>query len=94
MTTNKLMLIKELSRLHNLSEEQARVTINAVLGVIRDALHQGNKVLLSDIGILRVVEYAERNGAHPKTGEPLKLKPRKILRINTSLKMRKALLGE
>lgn len=88
------MLIKRLCQLHNLTEDQARSAINAVLGVIREALHEGNKVLLSDIGVLRIAEYAERNGVHPKTGKPMVLKPRKILRISTSVKMRKALLGE
>ena len=44
------------------SKAQASRIINSVIGIISEALVEGNKVRLSDVGILETVDRAPRKG--------------------------------
>ena len=76
---NKADLIAKLAPKLNISQDEARVVLNSVLGVITEALVEEKNVRLVDFGTFSVKQRAERIGRNPKTGEPVKIEAKEIV---------------
>ena len=61
-----------------MSKKQAGVVVNAILDAISDSLAAGEKVSLVGFGSFSVNKRAARTGRNPRTGEPLKIKAKKV----------------
>jgi len=61
-----------------MSKKQAGVAVNAILDAIQDSLAAGEKVSLVGFGSFSVNKRAARIGRNPRTGEPLKIKAKKV----------------
>ena len=61
-----------------MSKKQAGVAVNAILDAISDSLAAGEKVSLVGFGSFSVNKRAARTGRNPRTGEPLKIKAKKV----------------
>lgn len=61
-----------------MSKKQAGVAVNAILDAIQDFLAAGEKVSLVGFGSFSVNKRAARTGRNPRTGEPLKIKAKKV----------------
>ncbi len=62
-----------------LSRVDASELVEAILEEICEALVQGEPVKISSFGSFLVREKGERWGRNPKTGEPARIDPRKVL---------------
>ena len=75
---NKIDLIQALKDSNNLSKSEAEAVINLFFNEIADALAQGNRVEIRGFCSFFVKEYRAYTGRNPKTGEKVKIKPKKL----------------
>lgn len=78
---NKTQIIKSLSNKTGSSKAEAKRNLDALIHIISDTLQNGNNVRLTGFGTFSVIETKARTGRNPKTGEPLKIKPKKRVRF-------------
>jgi nucleoid DNA-binding protein len=82
---NKDDLSKAVYNAHGgISYADAQKIVDSILGIIKERLTRGEKVLLSGFGSFRVVERKERRGVNPLTGEPIIIHGRKAITFKPS----------
>lgn len=84
---NKAELIAAVGDAAELSKADAARAVDAVIGVITQAMKAGDTVTLVGFGTFQVRERAAREGRNPKTGETIKIAKSK----NPTFKAGKAL---
>jgi len=76
---NKSELIQRLADAADLSQSEAKSTIDALFsaddGIIAKALKQGEKVQVTGFGTFETRKRAARTGRNPRTGEEIKIGP-------------------
>ena len=75
---NKVDLIQSLKDSNNLSKSEAEAVINLVFNKMADALAQGERVEIRGLCSIFVKKYSGYTGRNPKTGENVKIKPKKL----------------
>ncbi len=70
---NKADLINALAAKNEISKKDAEKAVNAVLGLIEEALKNGEKVQIMGFGSFEVKERAARNGKNPATGATIQI---------------------
>jgi integration host factor subunit beta len=75
---NKLDLIQALKDSNNLSKSEAEAVINLFFNKMADALAQGDRVEIRGLCSFFVKKYGGYTGRNPKTGEKVKIKPKKL----------------
>jgi integration host factor subunit beta len=77
-TMNKSDLIEELSEGEEITKTKAEEVVNLVFSEMTDALVKGDRVEIRGLGSFKVKHYDGYTGRNPKTGEPTKVKPKKL----------------
>ena len=86
---NKDDLTKAVYSAHGgMSYADAQRMVELILGIIKDRLRRGEKVLISGFGCFRVVERKERKGVNPLTGDPITIRGRKAITFKPSFQKR------
>jgi integration host factor subunit beta len=75
---NKLQLIDALSNNSDVSKVEAARVIRTFFGEMADALERGDRVEIRGLCSFYVKEYAGYTGRNPKTGEKVKINPKKL----------------
>ena len=75
---NKVELIQALKDSNNLSKSEAEAVINLFFDKMADALAQGERVEIRGLCSFFVKKYGAYTGRNPKTGEKVKIKPKKL----------------
>ena len=75
---NKTDLIEALARDQNLPIQTAESVIASVLDAMTETLAKGDNVEIRGFGSFTVREYKSYDGKNPKTGEVVKVKPKKL----------------
>jgi integration host factor subunit beta len=75
---NKLDLIAKLQQTENLSRGQAARIVEEFFGQMAGALARGDRVEIRGLCSIFVKEYESYMGRNPKTGERVKIKPKKL----------------
>ena len=75
---NKVDLIQALKDSNHLSKTEAETVINLFFDQMADALAKGNRVEIRGLCSIFVKKYGGYTGRNPKTGEPVKIKPKKL----------------
>ena len=75
---NKVDLIQALKDSNNLSKSEAETVINLVFDQMADALAQGDRVEIRGLCSFFVKKYKGYIGRNPKTGEKVKIAPKKL----------------
>ena len=75
---NKSELIEAMAEQLNLPSKTATSIVNTILESMADALVRGENVELRGFGSFTVREYETYTGRNPKTGELIKVKPKKL----------------
>lgn len=73
---NKTELVNALAERTGATKKDSKEALEAVIGIITDALVEGDKVSLTGFGTFEVRERAERQGHNPQTGEPMTIPAR------------------
>jgi len=91
MTLTKAQIIEALFAKNIFIKTQSAQTIDTFFELIKQSLQNGEDVLISGFGKFSVKEKQARRGRNPKTGEPLKLSPRKVVSFKCSRVLRVAI---
>ena len=75
---NKIDLIQALKDSNHLSKSEAETVINLFFDKMADALAQGERVEIRGLCSFSVKKYGGYTGRNPKTGEKVKIKPKKL----------------
>jgi integration host factor subunit alpha len=76
--TSVIMEAFQITKMH------ASDIIETILVDLADALHRGEKVKISGLGVFCVLDKKERTGFNPKTGETAKVSSRKVVTFRPS----------
>ena len=87
---NKIDLIQALKDSNNLSKSEAEAVINLFFDKMADALAQGERVEIRGLCSFFVKKYGGYTGRNPKTGELVKVTPKKLpfFKVGKELKER------
>ena len=75
---NKLTLIEKLMVETGLTKPEAAAVVKTFFGEIAAALVKGDRVEIRGLCTLSVKKYRAYTGRNPKTGEKVKIKPKKL----------------
>ena len=75
---NKVELIQALKDSSHLSKSEAETVVNLFFDKIADALAQEERVEIRGLCSFFVKKYKGYTGRNPKTGEKVKIKPKKL----------------
>ena len=75
---NKIELTQALKDTNHLSKSEAETVINLFFDKMGDALAKGDRVEIRGLCSFFVKKYKEYTGRNPKTGEKVKIKPKKL----------------
>ena len=75
---NKLELIQALKDSNGLSRSEAEEVVNLFFNEMAAALSKGERVEIRGFCSFFVKEYGSYTGRNPKTGEKVKIKPKKL----------------
>ena len=75
---NKLDLIKTLKAEAGLTKSEAMVVVNLFFDEMANALANGDRVEIRGLCSFYVKKYKSYTGRNPKTGEQVKIKPKKL----------------
>jgi integration host factor subunit beta len=87
---NKIELIQALKESNHLSKSEAETVINLFFDKMANALAQGDRVEVRGLCSFFVKKYGGYTGRNPKTGEKVKIKPKKLpfFKVGKELKER------
>ncbi len=74
----KAELIEALANEAGLTRSKAKDVVKTVFNSMANALAKGGRVEIRGFGTFRVKNYDGYTGHNPKTGEPIKVKPKKL----------------
>ena len=72
------------------NREQARRAVDAMLEGITQALKNGERISIRDLGTFKCVQRKARQGINPRTGEKIKIKARRAVRFSPGSKLQQA----
>jgi integration host factor subunit beta len=75
---NKSELIEALAEAMNIPMREAASITNTIIETMSDALARGESIEIRGFGSFVVKEYESYTGRNPKTGEKIKVKPKKL----------------
>ena len=75
---NKLELIQALKDSTDLSKSEAAAVVDIFFNEMADTLTKGDRVEIRGLCSFLVKEYGSYTGRNPKTGERVKIKPKKL----------------
>ena len=87
---NKIDLIQALKESNHLSKPEAEKIVNLFFDKMAEALAQGERVEIRGLCSFFVKKYKSYTGRNPKTGEKVKIKPKKLpfFKVGKELKER------
>ncbi len=83
-------LIAHVAKKANLTNKASNDAVSAMLNGIRDALKNGDKVVITGFGTFSVRNRSERPGRNPKTGEKITLQARRAPGFTPGKTLKKA----
>jgi len=75
---NKIDVIQTLKDSNHLSKSEAEAVVNLFFDQMADALAKGDRVEIRGLCSFFVKEYGGYTGRNPKTGEKIKIAPKKL----------------
>ena len=87
---NKSELIEHIAKNADINKAQATRALEATLGAIKQTLRKGGAVNLLGFGSFQIGKRSARTGRNPRTGQPVKIKAKKVPRFKPSKALRDA----
>jgi integration host factor subunit alpha len=84
MTLTKADIIDSLYNSTGLSKPQSADLVEALIGIMKQTLENGEDILITGFGRFCVKEKRERKGRNPQTGRDLMLDPRRVVTFQCS----------
>lgn len=87
---NKNELIDRVSEKTGLSKTDASKALDAITDAITETVKTGDNVVLVGFGSFEVGTRSARTGRHPRTGEPMKIPAKKVIKFKVGKKLKDA----
>ncbi len=81
---NKSQLAEAVAREARLSKIDAMKALNAFIKVAVETLRGDEKILLTGLGTFSTARHPERMGRNPRTGAPVRIPARHVMRFHPS----------
>ncbi|HOB77758.1 MAG: HU family DNA-binding protein [Bacteroidales bacterium] len=78
---NKEELITAMAKESGLTKADARKALDAFMNVVKMSMARQEKVALVGFGSFEVVQRKEREGRDPRTGKPIKIPAKKVVKF-------------
>jgi nucleoid DNA-binding protein len=91
-TVGRKELAKRISQEAHLSQKQAAVVLETTLSAIREALQEGNEVVLVGFGSFRVKQSAPRSGVNPRNKEHIEIPAKERVRFSPGKELAEAVI--
>ncbi len=75
---NKAGLIQELVKREHISQKVAKTVVDTIFEEMKRALVSGNRIEIRGFGSFSIREYDGYDGRNPKTGEKVKVAPKRL----------------
>lgn len=85
---NKSQLISEVAEDVNLTKIDVKRVVDAVFDRIEKNLNAGERIMISGFGLFSVTNSPERVGRNPRTGESVKIAPRRSVKFRSSMEIK------
>ncbi len=82
---NKSRLISQVADDLSISKVEVKRVADMLFQRMEEKLVAGEKVVISGFGAFTVVNVSERVGRNPRTGEQVKIPPRRSVRFHSSM---------
>ena len=73
------------------NRKQAEMAVNSIVSNIRDALKKGDTVTLTGFGTFKVAKRKARTARNPRTGEPIKIKAKNVVKFTAGKKLKESI---
>ncbi len=90
---NKIDLIQALKESNHLSKSEAETVINLFFNKMADALAKGDRVEIRGLCSFFIKKYRAYTGRNPKTGELVKIAPKKLPFFKAGKELKKRVDG-
>lgn len=80
----KADLVNKIAKEMNVSKQEAEAGVNLFFKTIKDALLKGEEIELRGFGSFRFRNRGARSGRNPRTGDPVRVPPKKVLYFKPS----------
>ncbi|OGD26601.1 MAG: integration host factor subunit beta [Candidatus Aminicenantes bacterium RBG_19FT_COMBO_59_29] len=80
----KADLVNKLAREMDIPKQEAEEGVNLFFHSIKEAILQGEEIEIRGFGSFRFRKRTSRSGRNPRTGEPVKVPPKKVLYFKPS----------
>jgi DNA-binding protein HU-beta len=88
---NKAQLIEAISRDSGLTKVESKRALESMLTNIQTRLKKREEVRLVGFGTFSVKDRKARKGINPRTGEPIKIKARRVPHFSPGAELKKGL---
>lgn len=87
---NKSELIELFAAKRDISHKRAEEVVNMIFNSMSEAMVAGERIEIRGLGSFVVKDYGAYTGRNPKTGEPIKVSPKKLpfFKVGKELKER------
>lgn len=90
---NKSELIEQLSIKRDISNKKAEDVVNIIFNSLADAMVAGERIEIRGLGSFVIKDYDTYTGRNPKTGEPIKVRPKKLPFFKVGKELKERVLG-
>jgi len=90
---NKSELIEQLSIKKNISNKRAEDVVNIIFNSLTAAMVTGERIEIRGLGSFVIKDYNTYTGRNPKTGEPIKVRPKKLPFFKVGKELKERVLG-
>lgn len=87
---NKSELIETFAIQRDISHKRSEEVVNMIFNSMSEAMIEGDRIEIRGLGSFVVKEYGAYTGRNPKTGDPIKVQPKKLpfFKVGKELKER------
>ena len=90
---NKSELVEHLALTKDISNKRAEEIVNLIFAAMTEALAEGDRIEIRGLGSFVIKEYESYTGRNPKTGEQIRVKPKKLPFFKVGKELKERVLG-
>lgn len=90
---NKSELIEQLSLKKDISVKRAEEVVNLIFASMSEAMVSGDRIEIRGLGSFVIKDYGTYTGRNPKTGEAIKVSPKKLPFFKVGKELKERILG-
>jgi integration host factor subunit beta len=92
---NKSELIEKVAEKSNITKKRAEEVVNLIFDSMVEAMVKGDRIEIRGLGSFVVKTYGSYTGRNPRTGESIRVRPKKLpfFKVGKELKERVNMIG-